>query len=741
MSSSKPKLIVASARLPVTMSRRQDGWEVVPSTGGLVTALKAVAERRPFTWLGWPGTHVPESEHKAVEKQLAQHGSVPVYIGKSDITGFYEGVSNRLLWPLFHNLGERTHFDRASWRAYQKVNSMFAEAIAKVAEPNDVVWVHDYQLALVPEMLRRRGITCPIGFFLHIPFPSAETYRTLPVREEILRGILGADLVGFHAYEYVSHFRSSCLRVLGIESEPTALRLVSHQVNLAVLPIGIDPIELKELCESDEAVSELASLRKAHGDKRIVVGVDRLDYTKGIPEKLLAFGELLRSQPRWRNKTVLVQIAAPSRTGVAEYQALKREVDEIVGRINGKYGTPSSVPIVYINQAYSRARLMGLYKAADVALITPVRDGMNLVALEYVAARRDKPGTLILSEFAGAAHCLPGARLVSPYNINEVSQALAEALDAKAANPDSFGTMLEFVDRNTSMVWANRFLDLLEETLQGTRTQFQRLRFDEGELRDQARKAEKPLVLLDYDGTLRSFVLEPSKAVPDQRILDVVEGLAKRAHVYVISGRAANNLEDWLGHLPIGLVCEHGLAIRHETGEWMQREKISLAVLKRVVEPLLEDFVRRTPGSRIERKSAAVAWHYRAADPEFGAFQANQLMALLEDTLKRRPFNVLRGNRVIEVRHESTSKGRATQELLKHHSEADFLFVAGDDRTDEEMMDAIPKSWRSRAITCWVGGANRRASYWVESNRALLTELEHLTECWKTQRRTRARRR
>ncbi len=728
---SKPRLIVASARLPVTLSHRHDTWEVATSTGGLVTALKSVAERRPFTWLGWPGTFVAEPDRAEVTRVLAQHGSAPVFISKADIDGFYLAFSNRELWPLFHNLTDRSHFGLSGYKSYEKVNEMFADEICRLARPGDVIWVHDYQLALVPEMVRRRGTGCPIGFFLHIPFPSAETYRTLPVREQILRGMLGADLIGFHTYEYVSHFRNAALRVLGLESEPKAIRMSSRKVQLSVLPIGIDPAEIREMAESREARQELASLQSTYAGKKIIVGVDRLDYTKGIPAKLLAFEQLLKSHPKWRSRVVLIQIAAPSRTDVAEYQRLKRDVDELVGRINGRYGSSSTMPVVYVNQAMSRARLVGLYQAADIALITPVRDGMNLVALEYVAARGDRGGTLILSEFAGAAHCLPGARLISPYSIDEVAEALAESLEQDRPDLEAFRHMQAFVDENTSMVWANRFLDRLEATASEIRPSSETLDLRAAPLVDKVKKSRRPLVLLDYDGTLRSYVLDPREAVPDARILGVLSALAETATVYVISGRSKGVLEEWLGELRIGLVSEHGLAIKAPGGEWERRANVSGAAIRRLVEPLFQDFTRRTPGSAIEYKDAAIAWHYRGVDPEFGTFQANELLSLLEDTLKRRPYNVLRGSRVIEVRHERVTKGQAVQALLKRHSRSDFLFCAGDDRTDEEMVEAIPAGWRDRSVTCWVGSRNARAAYWVESNSALLEQLEILAHVWK----------
>ncbi len=725
----KTKLIVASARLPVTVTRHAESWEVTRSTGGLVTALQAVSTRRPFEWIGWPGTAVGENERSAVSRELGKHGAVPVFVGKTDSDGFYLGFSNRVLWPLFHNLTDKVHFDSSSYRAYQRVNEAFADTICQRATPGDVVWVHDYQLALVPELLRRRGLRARIGFFLHIPFPSAETYRQLPPREEILRGLLGADFIGFHAYEYVSHFRAACLRVLGLDADVAKVRLPSREVRLGALPIGIEPEELRELAQAKDAKDELASLKASHAGKKIIVGVDRLDYTKGLLEKLRAFALLLRTHPKWRERAVLVQIAAPSRTGVDEYQKLKRDVDEAVGAINGRFGTPSSTPVVYVNQNVPRSRLVGLYQAADVGLITPLRDGMNLVALEYVSVRAERGGTLILSEFAGAAHSLPGARLVSPHNVSEVADALHEALE-REPQPEDFTHMRRFVEENTSMAWAERFLAQLEEAEGEVPRPAELLNPDSPRVSSLVDRSARPLVLLDYDGTLRPYVLDPRAAAPGPELLLTLGRLAQLATVYVISGRGQDILHKWLGHLPIGLVCEHGLSMRAVGGQWERSVRVNGDALRRLVEPLLREFVRHTPGSSVEPKEAAIAWHYRAVDPELASFQVNDLLTQLEERLRRRPYRVLHGNRVIEIRHERVTKGQALLRVLQRHPRADFLFCAGDDRTDEEMMAAIPKRWRARTVTCWVGGRNVHATYWVDSSRELLDVLHRFSRQW-----------
>lgn len=728
------RLIVASTRLPIVLSPGADNlWEVTQGTGGLVTALAAVRQDREFTWLGWPGTFIPDADREEVSKRLAEYGSTPVFVPQEHMAGFYEGFSNDNLWPLFHNLTERSTFSRENWTSYRVVNEMYADAIAAIAQPGDLIWIHDYQLCLVPRLLREKGLGCPIGFFLHIPFPSADIYRTLPVADELLRGILGADLIGFHAYEYVSHFRMAALRVLGLESDTTFLEIQSRKVQLEVLPIGIEPREVQEFLKSPEALQEQTDLERTFAGKQIVVGVDRLDYTKGIVLKLLAFEEFLKQYPQWRENVVMVQVAAPSRTGVEEYQQLKREVDELVGRINGEFSTSSHTPVVYINQFVDRARLSGLYRAASIALVTPVRDGMNLVALEYVAARKGLGGTLILSEFCGAAYCLPGSRLVNPFNTSQVATVLAEALENDAPDYQNFSHMERFVEENTSTRWAERFLRQLEGFVGDVTREVRKFQLTDPVLKQQVEDAERPVLFLDYDGTLRSYVPNPKAAYPNARILHVLERLVAVADVYVISGRDAATLDAWLGHLGVGMVCEHGLALKLKGGQWQTRKNLSNTVLERLVRPLFEEFVRRTPGSSLEIKQAAIAWHSRAADPEYSQFQSKELVTRLQDLLKRRPYKVLRGNRVIEVRHEAVTKGSAALQLLEIHPNADFLFCAGDDRTDEDMMRAIPEHWRKRTVTCWIGSPNFCAQYWRESSLGLLSELEAMATTWEHQ--------
>ncbi len=712
----------------MAVSRRAaGGWQVSASPGGLATALRAVAGRRPFLWIGWPGAAVPEADRDAVARDIEELGARPVFLGEREVAGWYEELSNRVLWPLFHALPVAMRVAAGAWQRYVDVNQRFADAIAELARPGDTIWIHDYQLALVPNLLRRRELDAAIGYFLHIPFPASETFRTLPMREEVLRGILGADFIGFHSYEYVAHFRSSILRILGVESEPELVALPTHHARMGALPIGIEPADIAEVARSPEAEAELAELRASYHGKKVVLGVDRLDYTKGLPQKLIAFEELLDRNPDLRDKVVFIQVAAPSRTGVAEYQRLRREIDELVGRVSGRFSSPSGSPLVYIHQNLPRERLVPLYRLADVALVTPLRDGMNLVCLEYVAARGDEPGALILSEFTGAAQCLSGAALVNPYNTSEVASALADALRGEPNG--AFTHMREFVDSNTSVAWAERFLERLEATRLEFGGQVKRLRARDPDVIDRCAVARRPLVLLDYDGTLQPHVRLPEQAAPTPRVHALLAEAAALATTYVVSGRSAGVLDAWLGGLPVGLVSEHGLSIKHPDGSWSDPPRIDARALDEVVEPLLRDFCRRTPGSRIERKMASIAWHYRGSDPRLGAWRARELSNQLGARLQGHPYSVLLGSRVVEVRHAEATKGAAAIQILAAHPEADLVLCAGNDRTDEDMFAALVAS-PVPSIRVYVGGSNTSAEYFVETPDELIAELAAILPLW-----------
>lgn len=719
------RLVVASVRLPVSVKRDDHGWSVEDSPGGLATALRAVSTERPFTWVGWPGAFVPKSERDEIASTLEKdHGAIPVFLEEKQHKGFYREISNRVLWPLFHNLPETVHFDWGAWTDYCWVNQQFAEAIARVTRPGDTVWVHDYQLALVPEMLREAGLECALGFFLHIPFPSSETFRALPVREPLLRGMAGADLAGFHTYDYARHFRSSALRVLGSESDPEVLKLPTHDCRLGVLPIGIDPAEVVDFSRLPEVEKQRALLEKEYEGRTVVLGVDRLDYTKGIPHKLRAFARFLDKYPDLRKSVVLIQVASPSRTRVQEYKELKAEVDQLVGQINGRFGSARHTPVVYINRHVERSRLTALYQLAKVMLVTPVRDGMNLVALEYIAARQDNPGTLLLSEFAGAASCLAGAELINPHNTEGVADALAAAV-REAPKAKAFAGMSDFVHSNTAVRWAKRFVDSLEAHYQEQSAALQKLKVDREPVRSLLTTGEHPLVLLDYDGTLVPHVADPDEAAPTKQVRDVLAGLAEVANVFVVSGRPRVTMEEWLGDLHIGLVCEHGWSLRTVESDWSPPPNVNISDLESIVRPTLEAFTERTPGSFIEEKAGSLVWHYRRTSPQLGVLRARELRATLDSQLAGRGLTVLPGSRVVEVRPVGITKGEAAWRVLELYPDTDFVFAAGNDTTDLDMFEAIGRMERPYLV-CQVGRIQATGDYFVQSPQRLLAALEQL---------------
>jgi len=416
-----PTLVTVSNRLPVTLRRGANGTERIRSSGGLVAALDPILRQRHGLWVGWPGRELHAGE--TISSPDDPYQIEPVAISKADVKGYYHGFSNSALWPLFHTLPGRSTFESHDWESYKRVNEHFAEVTAAAIHPDDFVLVNDYHLMLMPERLRRSKRKTPIGFFLHIPFPPYDVFRVMPWARSLLRGVLGADLVGFHVSGYVRNFLDCVNRLLGcrVDHRRGLVRLDDRTVRVLPLPLGVD-------FDHYESVAKQAPDTGFGTNERIVLGVDRLDYTKGIPERLKAFQRLLDDYPEHRNAVTLIQLAVPSRADVSEYRQLKREIDRLVGLINGRFGTATWTPIRYLYRSIPQDRLCALYRDADVGLVTPLRDGMNLVAKEYVACQVADPGVLVLSHMAGAAETMAESVLVNPYNIEDTAEKLHGAL-------------------------------------------------------------------------------------------------------------------------------------------------------------------------------------------------------------------------------------------------------------------------------------------------------------------------
>ena len=638
---------------------------------------------------------------------------VAVPLTADQVTRYYEGFSNGVLWPLFHYLLDQVPLHVRDWDAYVEVNERFADVVASHYRPGDLIWVHDYQLLLLPDLLRKRLPEARIGFFLHIPFPSEELFRTLPERDRLLRGLMGADLVGFHTPAYLRHFAAS-LTQLGLTVEIDRVQLTDREVRLGVFPMGIDAASFRSLAEDPAVQAEVAALR-ADESVRLIVGVDRLDYTKGIPRRLLSYEKLLQTHPELRERVRLVQVAVPSRTGVEAYQEFRALVDGLVGRINGDFGTSRWVPVHYIYRSLSPQELVALYRAADVMLVTPLRDGMNLVAKEFVASRTDGDGVLVLSEFAGASWELPEAVQVNPYDIDGMAESTYRAL---TMGPEERRTRLSplrvRVETYDVHHWAATFLEQLESVTQRPAVAIQAPAGSAAarqSLLSRLGATEDLLLLLDYDGTLVPYTPTPELARPDAALLELLEELARRprTEVHVVSGRTREALERWLGELPVALHAEHGfwsrlpndsvwVAAGEVAGEWREP---ALAILR--------DVTARTPGSLIEVKSVALAWHYRMADQEAGARRANELRLHLSQLLSNQPVEILAGHKVLEIRPYGINKGRIVPPLPPERLASTTVLAIGDDRTDEDMFAALPPD----ALTIRVGPGPTRARFSV----------------------------
>lgn len=722
------RIVVVSNRLPVTVQVKGKQIDFVQSPGGLATGLSSLREQIPMIWIGWPGS-VPKELQKEIEGQLGSDwNAIPVFLPETAAEKFYEGYCNRAIWPLFHSLPGYARFSLSQWEAYQRVNDLFASNVFKHLKPGDILWVHDYHLLLLPRQIRERFPAARIGFFLHIPFPPYEIFRLCPTHRTILDAMLSCDLIGFHVHDYAHAFLSSVRRILGIHHMLGQVHVHDRLVQVDVFPMGIDfPKYSSAPCDPSVAPEVEKVAASKHG-RKMVFKVSRLDYTKGIPESLDAIAEFLRRNPQWHEKVQFILVVVPSREHVEKYAALKREIDERVGRINSQYSTLNWTPIRFLYRALPFEELIGLYAAADVAMVTPIRDGMNLIAKEYLAVRNDGSGVLILSEMAGAAKELLEAVIVNPNNVEEIAEAIHFALtmspEEQARRNEAMRSRLQSHDL---LKWATRFIDRLLETLDAANALSVRL-LDEtatARLLGDYNRGRQRLLLLDYDGTLVHFAAEPAAARPDTEILQTLHDLAScpENNVILLSGRDRHTLEVWLGHLPLTLVAEHGGWIRFRGKKrWTPTGPSPDGDWKKDIRPILDLYVERIPGSLVEEKEFSLVWHYRKAEQESARICAGELLDILCNmTENMGSVRVLPGSQSIEVRDASISKGSFYKFFLAS-APTDFLLAVGDDWTDEDLFSVLPRS----AYSIRVGLRLSKARYnllSVEDVRSLLHRL------------------
>ncbi len=719
---------MVSNRLPMSVSHQDGQLMLKPSVGGLATGLSSFYKAYDSMWIGWPGLTSDElvgDMAEELEQRLKEEDCLGVPISLSDLECYYEGFSNKTIWPLFHYFPEYVVYDDSFWECYKRVNEKFCDRVLSVAKPEDTIWIHDYHLMLLPGMIRERMPEATIGFFLHIPFPSYEVFRLMPQRAEILEGIMGADLIGFHTYGYVRGFLDSARMITGREHAMGRITVDSRLVKVDAFPMGIDYDRFASAVSDPKVREEVADIRWQAEERKIIVSIDRLDYSKGIIQRLEAFKTFLEMSHDRRDRVTLILVVVPSRTEVDQYADMKRQVDELVGHINGTYGSIGFVPIWYLYRSLPFHRLIGLYSIADVALVTPLRDGMNLVAKEYVACKTNQRGALILSEMAGAANELGEAILVNPNNTEAVALAIKQALEmSEDEQRQRMASMQERLERYNVAEWAQDFLDGLGQIKNVQMSYAVRTLNADARQRmvEEYKRADKRLFLFDYDGTLVPFADRPELAVPDEGLIKLLALLSEDEanQVVIVSNRDRYTLGQWLGHLNLDLVAEHGFWVREKGEEWTLSTPVS-GEWKDDVRPIMEVYVDRTPGSLLEEKDFSLVWHFRTADPALGAVRAQELKDALRTLTAALDMEILDGNKIVMVKPSGMNKGRAAASWLVK-KQWDFILCAGDDWTDEDMFVVLPDT----AYSLRVGLKVSRARFNLNSPREVRRLLSAL---------------
>ncbi|UZD22099.1 bifunctional alpha,alpha-trehalose-phosphate synthase (UDP-forming)/trehalose-phosphatase [Algoriphagus halophytocola] len=722
------KTIIVSNRLPISLRHRNGRFEFKPSAGGLATGLGSIYKQGENIWIGWPGNTVDDPEQRAeIILELHDLKMAPVFLSKEDVEEFYEGFSNETLWPAFHYFTQYMVYNPEHWEAYVRVNQKFCEAILKKAGPDDTIWVHDYQLLLLPQMLRDVLPNATIAFFQHIPFPSYEILRMIPWRKELLEGICGADLIGFHTYDDMRHFLSAVGRITGLSSESGYIQAENRIINVDSFPMGIDYDKFAKQAKSKKTLRYVQQFSQLVEGQKMLLTIDRLDYSKGIPQRIQAFNQLLEQHKELHGKVSMIMIVVPSRDKVQSYKELKEEIDLLVGRINSEYSTLNWVPVHYFYRSFPFEELSAFYNMSDIALVTPLRDGMNLVCKEFVASKTDQSGVLILSEMAGASKELQDAILVNPNDRQGVVDAIYSALSMKPDEQQArMASMQESLKKYDVFQWVKVFMDRVEH-VKGKQAELTSKDVDAkvmNEIETSFKKAKKPILFLDYDGTLTGFTSDPQKANPDTELKGIIKSLSKKAQVVIISGRDKDTLGKWFEGQHIDMIAEHGVWVKkkEDKGDWELYAEIE-DNWKDDIRKVMEYYVLRTPGAFIEEKHHSLVWHYRKVESGLGDLRMRELFSHLKYMARGYNLQVLEGNMVLEIKRPDINKGRAASAIMKGE-EFDFILAIGDDWTDEDTFKAMPKN----AYSIRVGYAYTQANYNIKSFRQVRQLLHKLTQ-------------
>ncbi|KAL9383731.1 hypothetical protein Peur_024054 [Populus x canadensis] len=780
------RIIIVGNQLPVKAKRRPDnkGWSFSWDEDSLLLQLKdGLPEEMEVLYVGSLRADIDLSEQEDVSQILLDRFKcVPAFLPPDILSKFYHGFCKQYLWPLFHymlpisgNHGGR--FDRSLWEAYVAANKIFSQRVIEVINPeDDYVWIHDYHLMVLPTFLRRRFNRLRMGFFLHSPFPSSEIYRTLPVREEILKALLNSDLIGFHTFDYARHFLSCCSRMLGLEYQSKrgyiGLEYYGRTVGIKIMPVGIHMGQIQSVLKLADKDWRVEELKQQFEGKTVLLGVDDMDIFKGVNLKLLAMEQLLKQHPKWQRRAVLVQITNPARGRGRDLEEVQAEIQESCRRINETFGRPGYEPVVFIDRPVSLSERSAYFTIAECVVVAAVRDGMNLTPYEYIVCRQGVSGSesssgssgpkksmLVVSEFIGCSPSLSGAIRVNPWNIEATAEAMNEAISmADSEKQLRHEKHYRYVSTHDVAYWSRSFYQDMERTCKdhfrrrcwgiglsfGFRVvaldpNFKKLNIDQ--IESAYIKSKNRAILLDYDGTVMPQTT--INKTPNQEVISIINTLCSdvKNTVFVVSGRGRDSLGKWFAPCKkLGIAAEHGYFMRWSVDEdWENCGQSSDFGWTQIAEPVMKLYTEATDGSSIETKESALVWHHRDADPGFGAAQAKELLDHLESVLTNEPVAVKSGQCIVEVKPQGISKGSVAEKIFTSMAEsgrqADFVLCIGDDRSDEDMFESIDNAIANGILTssksvfaCTVGQKPSKAKYYLDDTTDVINMLEALAE-------------
>jgi trehalose 6-phosphate synthase/phosphatase len=723
------QVVIVSNRLPISVKRENGQLVFSSSIGGLATGLASyLSYKKSSLWIGWPGIasdELTKEDKQQISEVLLKQNYVPVFLTKKQVDGFYNGYSNSILWPLFHGLSFKSKsadLENKWWHSYKSVNKLYSEVILSHINHKGQVWVHDYQLMLLPEMLKKHEQSHHIGFFLHIPFPETKTLYRLRQSKELIKGILGADLVGFHTHLYTENFKNFVVQSGIGQLSGDQILFKQRLVKVSNFPISIDYNKFASSYKLDAVRHQVRYYSKRYKKLKIITSVDRLDPSKGLIEKVTAYKDFLMHNPKYLEKVIFVMVVAPSRTEIDDYQNLSIKLQALVNNINKTYGNKSWQPIDYINESIAFESVTALFQIADIAYITPLKDGMNLAAKEFVASNK-KAGVLILSSTAGASEELKEAIIVNPNDTYELSTALEQAFKMRKHElKRRLKNMRKYLSSHTIQDWAGNFIEALNQPLPKTpKITYAFNSIIQERLIKNYLMSPKRLLLLDYDGSLVPYNNDYHKSIPPKQVIKILGELSAQPNneIVLVSGRRSSELEEWFGKLNINLIAEHGALIKYKNQSF-KNVTSSNNDWQKIVLPILEKYCSLAPKSSIEVKPHSLVWHYRQTSPYFAQKYNVILKRALRPMLKKHSLELVQGNKILEIKSPKISKGLAIKKWLNNNY--DFVLAIGDDTTDEDLFKVLPP----KAYSIKVGKGLTSAQYRINEPSQIISLLRLL---------------